>query len=162
MAFVVGTSGVIAMNASEYFEKYIADKMGLRPVFKMKWAYMEAAHSLEEITHEWEGKTIKGYEIKNHEVPPELEYPSEEEVDNYIRKREEYVADAILKHCGWEAFVKRCELCRIEDYIKERVPCEAKEGQCSMECSKFMECQMGKEVIPWAGREVYDGERRYL
>ena len=155
MAFVVGTSGVIAMNASEYFEMHIADKMGLRPVFKMKDDWYKA--------HTRYIDNADGSITVEHVNPKiEMEYPSEEEVNNYIRKREEYVADAILKHCGWNAFIKRCELCRIEDYIKERVPCEAKEGQCLMECPRFMECQMGKEIIPWAGKEVYDGKRRYL
>lgn len=155
MAFVVGTSGVIAMNANEYFDLHIADKLGLRPVFRMKRKWYEAHRK---ITHTNDDCVI----IEHVEPEIEVEYPSKEEVDNYIRKREEYVADAILKHCGWDEFIKRCKLCRIEDYIKERVPCEAEEGQCVIDCPRFMECQMGKEVIPWAGKEVYDGERRYF
>ncbi len=155
MAFIIGTSGVIAMNASEYFEKHVADKMGLRPVFKMKREWYEAHRK---VTHHENG----GVTIEHVEPEVEMEYPSQEEVDNYIRKREEYVADAVLKHCGWDAFIKRCELCHIEDYIQERVPCEAEEGQCVIGCPKFMKCQRGKEIIPWAGKEVYDGERRYL
>ena len=108
MAFVVGTSGIIAMNASEYFENHIADKLGLRPVFKMKRKWFQAHRKF---THTDDGCVI----IEHVEPEVEMEYPSEEEVDNYIRKREEYVADAILKYCGWDAFIKRCKLCNIED-----------------------------------------------
>lgn len=151
----IGPSGVIAMNASEYFDLYIADKLGLRPVFKMKRDWYKAHRK--HIDNADGSVTI---EFIEPEI--EIEYPSEEEVDNYIRKREEYVADAVLKHCGWDEFIKRCKLCRIEDYIEERVPCEAEERQCVIDCPRFMECQTGKEIIPWTGKEVYDGKRRYL
>lgn len=147
--------GVMAMNASEHFDLYIADKLGLRPVFRMKRDWYKGH---KKYINNPDGSVT----IKHVEPEVELEYPSKEEVDNYIRKREEYVADAVLKHCGWDEFIKRCKLCCIEDYIEQRVPCEAEEGQCAIDCPRFIECQMGKVIIPWAGKEVYDGERRYL
>lgn len=124
---VVSKAGAVAMDASEYFEKYIANKLGLRDVFKMKHDWFNAHRKF--IPHEDGSVTIEHVEPEE-----ELDYPSEEEVDNYIRKREEYVATEVLRKCGWAEFVKRCELVRIEDYINEHTPCEGPDGQCYMFC----------------------------
>jgi hypothetical protein len=76
------------------------------------------------------------------EVPPEYEMPSQEEIDAYIRAREEYVATEVLRKCGWTEYVKRCELVGIEDYINEHTPCEGPDGQCNMFCRDYrkMKC----------------------
>ena len=82
------------------------------------------------------GKTITGIEYT--EVETDLECPSQEEIDEYIRKRDEYIAEQILKECGWDEFVKRCKLDRIEDFVAEHVPCEGPDGQCNMFCHKYV------------------------
>lgn len=150
---IVNKAGAVGMEASERFTYEIAPELGLRNVFKLKREYMNSKLRFEEKKFELFGKTITG--IKYKEVETDLECPSQEEIDEYIRKRDEYVAEQVLKKCGWYEFVKRCKLDNIEDFIAEHVPCEAEEGQCAIDCPRFMECQMGKE-------EMYDGERRYL
>ena len=64
-------------------------------------------------------------------------YASQEEIDTYIRAREEYIATEVLWKCGWAEFVKRCELVGIEDYIDEHTPCEGPDAQCNMFCFRY-------------------------
>jgi hypothetical protein len=122
------------MEASSRFEHEIAPKLGLRNVFKMKRDYLAKEFEMSDFTFEWEGKEIKAVKVDKKEVPPEYEMPSQEEIDEYIRAREEYVATEVLWKCGWTEFVKRCEMVRIEDYINEHTPCEGPDGQCNMLC----------------------------
>jgi coenzyme F420-reducing hydrogenase gamma subunit len=70
-------------------------------------------------------------------VETDLECPSQEEIDVYIRKRDEYIAEQILKECGWDDFVKRCQLDNIEDFIAKHFPCEGPDGQCNMFCPQY-------------------------
>lgn len=127
---VISATGVVVLEASERFEKHVAYELGLRDVFKMKREWFKA--HMKYTPHENGSVTIE------HVEPEEkLEYPSKEEVDNYIRKREEYVATEILHKCGWAEFVKRCELVGIEDYINKHFPCEDPDGQCNMFCFRY-------------------------
>lgn len=130
----IGKTGTVVLTASSDFEHKIAPKLGLRDVFKMKREYMAKEFEMSDFTFEWEGKEIKGVKVDKKEVPPEYEMPSREEIDEYIRAREEYVAAEVLRKCGWIEFVKRCELVGIEDYINEHTPCEGPDGQCNMFC----------------------------
>ena len=127
-------AGAIAMDASNRFEHEIAPELGLRNVFKMKRDYMAKQF---DCIFEFEGKEIKGRRMEKKEVPSEYEMPSQKEIDEYIRAREEYVATEVLHKCGWIEFVKRCELVRIEDYINEHMPCEGPDGQCNMFCFQY-------------------------
>ena len=132
--------GVVVLEASEEFEKYEAHKLGLRDVFKMKRDYLGNQFEINNCIFEWKGKEIKGMKMERKEVPPEYEMPSQEEIDEYIRAREEYVATEVLRECGWTEFVKRCELVRIENYINEHMPCEGPDSQCNMFCPKYFDC----------------------
>jgi hypothetical protein len=67
----------------------------------------------------------------------EYEMPSQEEIDTYIRAREEYVATEVLRRCGWIEFLKRCELVDIKDFIHKHVPCEGPDGQCNVLCHRY-------------------------
>lgn len=125
---MVSKAGAIAMDASSKFKYEIAPKLGLRDVFKMKLDYMAKQFEMSDFTFDLNGK------VNRNEVPPEYEMPSQEEIDEYIRAREEYIATEVLHKCGWTEFVKRCELARIEDYIDEHTPCEGPDGQCNMLC----------------------------
>ena len=133
---VVSAAGMVALEANERFEKEIAPKLGLRDVFKLKRKYMNSRFQSKEKEFELFGKTIKGIESK--EVETNLECPSQEEINEYIRKRDEYIAEQILKECGWDEFVKRCKLDKIEDFIAEHMPCEGPDGQCNMFCPKYV------------------------
>ena len=134
----VSRAGAIAMDASSRFKYEIAPELGLRDVFKMKLDYMAKQFEMSDCIFEWEGKEVKGMRMERKEVPPEYEMPSQEEIDEYIRAREEYVATEVLRKCGWTEFVKRCELVRIEDYINEHTPCEGPDAQCNMFCRDFL------------------------
>lgn len=132
---IVSAAGMVALEANERFEKEIAPKLGLRDVFKLKRKYMNSRFQSKEKEFELFGKTITGIECK--EVETNLECPNQEEIDEYIRKRDEYIAEQILKECGWNEFVKRCKLDKIEDFIAEHMPCEGPDGQCNMFCPKY-------------------------
>lgn len=134
---VISRAGAIAMEAASTFEHTIAPSIGLRNVFKMKRDYLAKEFEMSDFTFELEGKKIKGVKVDRKAVPPEYELPSKEEIDDYIRKREEYVATEVLRKCGWEEFVKRCELVRIEDFIHKHVPCEGPDGQCNVLCHRY-------------------------
>ena len=134
---VVSKAGAVAMDASSRFKYEIAPELGLRDVFKMKQDYLTKGFAMSDFTFEFEGKEIKGVKVDRKEVPPEYEMPTNEEIDAYIRAREEYVATEVLWKCGWTEFVKRCELVGIEDYIAEHFPCEGPDGQCNMFCPQY-------------------------
>ena len=131
----VNKAGAVAMDASSRFKYEIAPELGLRDVFKLKREYMSSKLRFEEKEFELFGKTITGIEYT--EVETDLECPSQEEIDEYIRKRDEYIAEQILKECGWDEFVKRCKLDSIEDFIAEHFPCEGPDGQCNMFCPQY-------------------------
>lgn len=134
----IGKTGTVVLTASSDFEYKIAPELGLRNVFKMKRDYLAKEFEMSDFTFEMDGKEIKGVKVDKKEVPPEYEMPSQEEIDEYIRAREEYVATEVLRKCGWLEFVKRCELVRIEDYINEHTPCEGPDGQCNKFCPDFL------------------------
>ena len=129
----VNKAGIVGMKASERFRHEIAPELGLRDVFKLKREYMSAKLRFEEKEFELFGKTITGIEYT--EVETDLECPSQEEIDEYIRKRDEYIAEQILKECGWDDYIKRCKL---DGIIAEHVPCEGPDGQCNMFCHNYM------------------------
>ena len=136
---VVSKAGAVAMKASENFEHKVAPSMGLRDVIRMKRDYLcSTLHTYEE-EYEINGKTFKATTVEH--VDTDLECPSDEEIDEYIRAREEYVAKEVLIHCGWDEFVKRCQLVGIEDYIDECLPCDGLGGQCNMACGHWNRCQ---------------------
>ena len=118
--------GVVVLEASEEFEK-----LGLRDVFKLRHNYLNSMYKKY-------NTVINDIPCKVIEKQEPLENPTNEEIEQYIRAREEYIADAILKECGWEDFIKRCKAVNIEDYIVEQVPCRGPEGQCNMFCHNYM------------------------
>lgn len=143
---IISATGMLVLEASERFEKHVAYELGLRDVFKMKYDWLKAHTKY--ISNEDGSVTIEHVESEE-----ELEYPSKEEVDNYIRKREEYVANEVLKQCGWNEFVKRCKLVGIEDYIDMCLPCQSLDHQCQMFCKRFNNCQ-GYEVVDYRNMEL--------
>ena len=134
---VVSRAGAVAMDASSRFKYEIAQELGLRDVFKMKQDYLAKEFEMSDFTFELDGKEIKGVKVDKKEVPSEYEMPTNEEIDTYIRAREEYVATEVLWKCGWTEFVKRCELVGIEDYINKHTPCEGPDAQCNMFCFRY-------------------------
>lgn len=141
---IVSRAGAVAMEASERFQYEIAPELGLRDVFKLKREYMSSKLRFEEKEFEVFGKTITGIEYK--EVETDLECPSQEEIDEYIQKRDEYIAEQILKECGWDEYVKRCKL---DNVIIKHVPCEGPDGQCNMFCHNYMAgCRDSENKMP--------------
>lgn len=129
---IVNKAEIVGMKASERFRHEIAPELGLRDVFKLKREYMSSKLRFEEKEFELFGKTITGIEYT--EVETELECPSQDEIDEYIRKRDEYIAEQILKECGWDDYVKRCKL---DGIIVKHFPCEGPDGQCNMFCPQY-------------------------
>lgn len=136
---IVNKAGTVAMKASEKFEYEIAPALGLRDVFKLKRDYMNSKLRFEEKEFEVLGRKVLGIEYT--EVETDLECPSQKEIDEYIRKRDEYIAEQILKECGWDEFIKRCKLDNIEDFIDTHMPCDGLGGQCNMACGHWNRCQ---------------------
>lgn len=132
---VVSKAGAVAMEASSRFEYEIAPELGLRNVLKLEREYWTSKIKYEEKEIEFCGEKIKC--MSCDEVETDLERPSREEIDNYIRKRDEYVAEQVLKNCGWDAFVERCQWDKIEDFIEGHFPCQGPDGQCNMFCPQY-------------------------
>lgn len=132
---IVNKAGAVTMEASKRFKYEIAPELGLRDVFKLKQEYLSSKLRFEEKEIEVLGQKVFGIEYE--EVETDLECPSQEEIDEYIRKRDEYIAEQILKECGWTEFVKRCKLDNIEDFIVKHFPCEGPDGQCNMFCPQY-------------------------
>lgn len=135
---VVSKAGSVAMEASKRFTYEIAPELGLRNVFKLRREYMSSKFRFEDKEFEVFGKKIKGVSYK--EVETDLECPSEDEIRNYIRERDKYIAEQILKECGWNEFEKYCKSNQLGNLIREHTACEGPDGQCVMWCPKFGRC----------------------
>ena len=135
MKMVINKTGIIVLAAEEEFDKEIAPKLGLRNVFKLKREYISS--KFQQVNEEIEILGTKIKTINYKEVETELECPSDEEINNYVRLRDEYVAEQVLKEVGWNEFVKRCRSDNIEYYIAEHTPCEGPNGQCNMFCHNY-------------------------
>lgn len=65
-------------------------------------------------------------------------YPSQEEVDYYIKMRDEYIAEYILRNSSWADFLKTCRMFKLgEDFVNRHEPCTGMDGQCSFDCHFF-------------------------
>ena len=135
---VVSRAGSVAMEASDRFTYEIAPELGLRNVFKLRREYMNSKLRFEEKEFEVFGKKIKG--VSCEEVETDLECPSEDEISQYIQEREKYIAEQILKKCGWMEFEKYCKGHQLDNLIHKHTACEGPDGQCVMWCPRFGKC----------------------
>lgn len=139
--FVVDSAGVVAMNACQHFEKKIYKKLGLRPVFQIKHQLFAQTHKFREEVREVNGHKIK-YTVMDIDKDERLldEYPSDEEIDEFIRLRETFCAEELLRKVSWDNFVRRCEREKITDVIQRHRPCEDPTKQCRIDCPVFANC----------------------
>jgi len=139
--FVVGHSGVIAMNAAQHFEAKIYKKLGLRPVFRLKHEFFEKTHKFKDEVREINGHKIKCTVMEMNGDERLLDgYPTDAEVDEFIRLRETFIAEELLRKVSWDEFKYRCEREKITDVIQRHRPCEAPDHQCNMDCPVFANC----------------------
>ena len=144
---IVNSAGVTAMNASQHFETKIYKKLGLRPVFRLKHEFFAKTHKFREEVREIAGHKIKCTVMDIDQDERLLDgYPSDEEVDEFIRLRGTFVAEELLQKVGWAEFKDRCELEKITDVIQRHRPCEDPTKQCRMDCPVFANCDQAVNV----------------
>ena len=121
---VIGSVGSTALKAHEEFDRQYKQEHGELPFWKR---------------HKWMTSGWRDMENGN----PIGKCPvTEEELHEYMRMRDEYIAEAVLRKHGWNEFAKYCAKAMIEDFMGKHTPCEADDGQCHMECPKREECHV--------------------
>lgn len=121
---VIGSVGSTALKAHEEFDRLYKQEHGELPFWKRhKW-----------MTSGWRDAEI-GDPIGKCPV-------TEEELHEYMRMRDEYIAEAVLQKHGWNEFAKYCAKAMIEDFMGKHTPCEADDGQCHMDCYLRGECHV--------------------
>lgn len=124
VSIVVGKVGAVQLKAHEEFDRKYKQEHGYLPFWKRhKW-----------ITSGW--KKLGNGVTEIGECPV-----TQEEINDYVRQRNEYIAEEILHKCGWVEFVRHCEYQGIEDLISKHAPCEADDRQCHIDCPIRLECQ---------------------
>ena len=121
---VIGSVGNTALKAHEEFDRLYKQEHGELPFWKRhKW-----------MTSGWRNGAIQ------IEAPIGKCPVTEEEMHEYMRMRDEYIAEAVLRKHGWNEFAKYCAKAMIEDFMGKHTPCEADDGQCHMDCYLRGEC----------------------
>lgn len=62
--------------------------------------------------------------------------PSDAEIENFIRKREAFVAHKVLTYRSWDDFIDTCHLYRRQDLIDNIMACK-EHGQCTFFCAMY-------------------------
>lgn len=125
---ILTSVGSTALRAHEEFDRLYKQEHGELPFWKRhKW-----------MTSGWRDMENGAIQIE----APIGECPvTEEELHEYMRMRDEYIAEAVLQKHGWNEFTKYCAQAMIEDLIQKHTPCEADDGQCHMDCYLRGECR---------------------
>lgn len=79
--------------------------------------------------------SIKHCEPKDPNIRP----ATQEEKDAWHEAQDRFVAEEILKKCGWDYFEWWCKEHNFTDLIESHNPCEFN-GQCSMFCQRIGRC----------------------
>lgn len=133
----------VVIEACDHFEDEIYKKLGLRPVFKLRQEFYDKTHTIRE---EMRGN-VKVHVVEHNTDETLLEgCPLKEEIDNFIKLRETYCAEEILRRCSWADFVNRCEVLHLTEIIQRHRPCEDPSHQCSINCPRFNNCDQAQEV----------------
>lgn len=142
---VISEDGMKAMNFSSDFHKYAAEQ-GIRDPFRIQQEIFASR-----IKRREDGTMT--VEVGGEEVPGN---PSRAEKDTWIRMRDEYVARRCFAEIGYESFLFHTKPHDYEcdydiSYMRtqdEFVPCKSADGQCSMECHRYIECALRGEWQP--------------
>lgn len=124
----ISKTGAVVLAADAEFERTTT----LENPFKRDSAYYAETHRYITLPN---GATY----IEKRQAPPDMRLSTREEKDEWIRARETFIAEALLREIGWDAFVKRCENEDI-DIIKLHTPCEGPTRQCQFDCPIFGNC----------------------
>lgn len=125
----ISKAGAVVLAADAEFECTTT----LENPFKRDSAYYAETHRYVTLPN---GATY----IQKQPAPPGMRLSTREEKDEWIRAREIFIAEALLREVGWNTFVERCKNEEIEDIIKFHTPCEGPTKQCQFDCPIFGNC----------------------
>lgn len=151
--FVMSAKGVFRMEKHDEFRRSIYKKFGLRPVFRIQQEWAAARFEKEDKVAMIAGHPISGISYKMlteqeiREKHPDLpEQLSNEEIEEFLRIENEWIAEQILYEYGWDEFEKECQHSHLSQEFHDKFrPCDAKDKQCHLLCPDMMnikKCKM--------------------
>lgn len=151
--FVMSAKGMFCMEKHDEFRRSIYKKFGLRPVFRIQQEWAAARFEKEDKVAMIAGHPISGVSYKMlteqeiREKHPNLsEQPSNEEIEEFLRIENEWIAEQILYEYGWDEFEKECQHSHLSQKFHDKFrPCDAKDKQCHLLCpdiANIKECKM--------------------
>lgn len=112
-------------NFNDEFSVYAKRKLGLEAPFDQELKEEKIAN----VYVEEEDGNISIDVNKAREIRRKYKKAKEE----WIKLRDEYMANRILKEKGYEALLKS----HYRNYLQNPIPCEGADGQCHMDCPYF-------------------------
>ena len=124
---VISENGGKIMKMVEDFDKYAKEELHLVNPFH---AWLRSSLSTIRTT-----KT-DGPICIDLEKSREIDRATKADREEWIRLRDRYVAERILRELGYEVLVTT----HYAEYMPDAIPCEGATGQCSLFCPKYFEC----------------------
>lgn len=145
--FIVSTKGMFYLKKHDEFRRSIYKKFGLRPVFQIQQNWAIAKFEKRDETSIVAGhpvyKMLTEQEILEKN-PNLLPYPSDEEIKEFLRIENEWIAEQILYEYGWDEFEKQCQYENLsQEFHNKFRPCDSKDKQCHLLCPEIAECKRG-------------------
>lgn len=143
-AFIVSDKGISRMEFHYQWEHEEALKRGLRNPWDHK--PNKPIHVRETIYPDPNNKK-HGIQTTRSVYPKVNEKEMiawENERDNYIQQRDEWIALQIFHEYGYEAFLDECQIYNLsEQFCKSVFPCESQsEAQCNLYCPIYKDCAL--------------------
>ena len=138
---------LVMEDARERFRSGIYKDYGLKrniPAIDNKRAHL----AFEDGTIEMEGKTIRVVKVGKCE-DPQLQV-SDEERRKWRYWENTYIANELLKECGWGVFQHFVSM-NPEGLYDFHVPCEGADGQCHMDCPFINKCDEMLDMLSEIG-----------
>lgn len=124
---VVSENGGKIMKMVEDFDKYAREELHLINPFH---AWLRSSLSTMRMT------TTDGPICVDLEKSREIDRATKADREEWIRLRDRYVAERILRELGYEVLTTT----HYAEYMPDAIPCEGATGQCSFFCPKYFEC----------------------
>ena len=157
--FVISAKGMFHMEKHDEFRRSIYKKFRLRPVFRIQQEWAAARFEKEDKVAVIAGHPISGIsyriltEQEIREKHPNLpEQPSDEEIEEFLRIENEWIAEQILYEYGWNEFEKECQHSHLSQEFHDKFrACDAKDKQCHLLCPGMIapEKCTGSFTITW-------------
>lgn len=123
MIIITNETGHKIMKFSDDFDKYARDILHIsNPFIRHNELFKECCRK------ESDGTLVLDIDKANM-----VEQETKAEREEWIRLREQYVADRILRELGYEAL----EAYRDGEYTHDVIPCSGASRQCNMNCKYF-------------------------